>query len=632
MKQRKKMKQPEYQPFDTAPQATVEEWADARGFFGFWRVVSEEAVKLGAGEDAVEAVYAQSMAGDSRAGGVVGMTTSYGQTITRPLSEAYAGYAEARQKMDAVVASEAFQATKSARSRQAYFGTSEPAPEIVEAAAFRPMAEALANIRQAEEAIIAAVEDVSRKVSRWATLLRDWYVAEHGGEALHCFRPSCDQTALPNDCYCAKHSTAVNGGDSQQSGSEKQSSEASKGTSNGKSLVRLPAALSSTTYPIQTSQEWDVWSRGIAAGRSGKGWLNSVEQEARLYSPKEIGLTHYLAIPMHPGAAVEGTGFAELETMTEWLDADALLAYHYIAHLLKPNAPLPPGTTAVGWIDLDDVACHIDPNHSTKSPEQRALTRRSIYIWILFGERARAVGKRSIEYRDKITEAIIPTYIDSPMWSIQGRKTPLQPSLLAEYEVPRAVEIVLSREWMRLLMETDLQQFLPHGEVLGRIPPGKAAGAWGRSIGLVLANEWRKKPREASEKSLRLTRRYLLTCYEPRIAPVEDLLNGSDPGRAVSYWGKALGALAEVGFIAKESEAAPNVAGKRLDSEGKPLPSQGWAKAWLDAKVLLVPGPAVMGSLVDMATRKFERQPRPYPELSAPRKRGRPRKAQSAGA
>ena len=129
-------------------------------------------------------------------------------------------------------------------------------------------------------------------------------------------------------------------------------------------------------------------------------------------------------------------------------------------------------------------------------------------------------------------------------------------------------------------------------------------------MGLALLSLWRRKPRETLDGTLQPTRRELLTIYPPKVAPLDELLTGPHPRRAVDYWHRAMAILAEKGVLDKSGEAA-------LLPSQVVLPRKGWSEAWCLQQVALSPGSALKEAV--------ERCARNLPILS-PRDLGKPRR------
>jgi hypothetical protein len=197
----------------------------------------------------------------------------------------------------------------------------------------------------------------------------------------------------------------------------------------------------------------------------------------------------------------------------------------------------------------------------------------------------------------------------------------VQPSLLPAYEVPLRVELMITREWVRLLTHSGLAQYLPLGELLGAIPGDQASGAWARCIGLALVNLWRRQPKAIMAGTLRPTRHELLDHYLPKTALPEEILSSTNPFRARKYWSQALGILCENGFLAPEGEV---ITAREAAKRGS-VSRQGWKRDWLQEEVYLRPGPKML--LHVQTTEKALGHIKPR-DLRAPNRRGgRPRKA-----
>lgn len=371
----------------------------------------------------------------------------------------------------------------------------------------------------------------------------------------------------------------------------------------------LPDARSTVEYAVHTSQEVDVLARSACDGRTGEIWRNEDQRRVRIYEPK--GASHRVEIEMGKTQTLK-----DLEQLTASQDADFVLTMLYVASALAPPSPLPSNGYAGGWIDLDDVMEKIGWYPSKLSREKVAEHRARLWSYLVYADRAKVVGSRSVVYFDKRTNEQIPTQISSPIWKIHGEQRSAQAALFDD--VPLRVEIVISKQWQPLLTQRNLAQYLPMGERLGAIPPNKVAGDWARSIGLVLLNLWRRRPVEAREGTYKPTRRELLTHYTPKTRTVTDLLESDKPRRAVEYWHDALHILARRGFLNRQGEVLRSV-----DQMREGLPSYGWQSAWLDECVEIAPGPKMQNAILQ---REQALPPARPPSLLGPKRRGRPRK------
>lgn len=366
-------------------------------------------------------------------------------------------------------------------------------------------------------------------------------------------------------------------------------------------------------YNIHTGQEVRMLAQSACNGKSGEHWLNNDNRRARVY--EERNGSHRVEVELTPEDEEEGRTMATLEALTKAQDADFAFALFYVCRVLAPPAPLARNQAAIGWIDLDDVTEKIGWNPTKRSTAERDEMRARVWNYIVYGDRAKIVGKRTTQYTDRATGEVIETRLESAVWRIMAKERPEQPALFGE--VPRRVQLVIGKEWEPLLTSPHLAQYLPLGEILGSIAPNQISGDWARSIGLSLAGLWRRKPREVAAESIRPTRRELLTSYTPKTTGVEELLNSNDPRRAVKYYWQALDKLTELEFLAREGEAA-----RTLTEMREALSGYGWGRAWLDEAVTLKPGPKMQ----EAHRERVEALPPLKPRDLTAKRRGRPRK------
>jgi hypothetical protein len=362
-------------------------------------------------------------------------------------------------------------------------------------------------------------------------------------------------------------------------------------------------------YFINTAPEMDALERAAADGKHGRHYSNQEQLGAVLHVIP--GASHHVRISLSPAEELAGLTTNTLETLTREQDADAALAFLYIARVLAPPLALDISERGRGLIDFDDVLDKIGWN--PRSTIERREMHRKIYQFILFGERAQVIGRRRGAYKDKHTGELIDTEISAPLWRIHETEKPEQQSLFPAQEVPLRVELVMSRSWMELLTSAKTAQYLPMGELLGAIPGNKPSGAWARVIGLALASFWRRNPREALEGTLRPTRRELLERYPPKTGPVDEILSGVNPRRAVEYWCDALRILVDARFLAPTGEAKIT-----YDQMRKRFPRKGWGEVWLDEVVEVQPGAVIRPYVEGRSTA--------LPPTPTPKKRGRPKK------
>lgn len=395
--------------------------------------------------------------------------------------------------------------------------------------------------------------------------------------------------------------------------------------SDGPEQPSQEAILSALNYYFHTSQEMDAIQR--AACDSGKGIRKDEQRGALIW--EQSGASHRVELRQEP--PVEGDEEMPMDAL-EWLatrqNSDFCYALLYVCRLLAPPSPLPANRAAVGWVDLDDIALKIGYDLDGCTRQEREELRAQVWEFLRYGSRALVIGQRTREYKDKVTGEVIPTRIESPIWRVMSKERPVQGALFDE--VPRRVELVISKQWEPLLTSAHLAQYLPLADTVAQIPTRQAAGAWARVIAPSLASFWRRHPRETMRTStvegkqvwapsMRPTRREVLTHYTPKKSPPLEVLEGTNPKRAPQYWRDALSLLCESGFLAKEGEPLRTVA-----AQLEPLGRQGWKDAWLDERVDLRPGSVMAPHVLERAQALPVAKPKALD--TGKRKRGRPRK------
>jgi hypothetical protein len=379
------------------------------------------------------------------------------------------------------------------------------------------------------------------------------------------------------------------------------------------------SVISARDYFLHRSPEFEILMAAMADGRTGTAWSTNSQTGTRTYIRPDLP-SHYVQLALTQQEREDSVAIDAFYRLSFAQDADAAFAMLYVCRLLAPPAPMPQNMAPVGWIEIDDVMQKI--GWVPRSTEERQKFRARIWDYLCFGERAGVYGRRPSIYRNKVTGELIPTEVDGPIWSFHGRERPARSSLLQVDEVPVRVEIVMSRTWTRLITDSSNVQYLPLGEKLGSICSNRPPGAWARCIGLALVNLWGSEPRLTLSRAIKPTRRALLTRYTPKIAPPLEILAGNTPRRAREYWRQALDILVEMKFLARPANPYGDVESSSEESE---LPRIGWQDAWLDGRVLLLPGAAMLSAIEDAANALLP--PIPVPATVLKRGPGRPRKS-----
>ncbi len=367
-------------------------------------------------------------------------------------------------------------------------------------------------------------------------------------------------------------------------------------------------------YFIQTSQEVDALLCSICDAPRGTNWRSNPQAGTRIYERK--GSAHAVRLELMEEERDAGMTIEALERLTLAQDADAVFAILYVSRLLAPPSPLPPNLLPSVWVDGDDIISKI--GWSPRSRIEREEMRRKIWDYLRFGARACVTGRRNRKYFDRATGSEIDTYIEGPAWVFMKQEIPVQPSLFPEDEIPVRVRLVASEEWAYLTTSPMLAQYLPMGELLGAITPDQPSGAWARVLGLALASFWRRQPRAALDGGIKPTRGELLEHYPPKVSPPLEVLGSKHPRRAIEYWCNALQILVENGFLDAHGETE-----RTVSDIAQALPRYNWHEAWLSEKIDLLPGimmrPAVEACANALPILRHR-------DLTAPKKRGRPRK------
>lgn len=353
-----------------------------------------------------------------------------------------------------------------------------------------------------------------------------------------------------------------------------------------------PEALKEQAFNVPTSQEFAELLAAASDGQYGCNYTDDEQGGIRTHARK--GSPFITRIQLLPHERASGLGVDMLAQFTARQNADSAFMILYVSHLLAPRVPLPKNTYAGGWVDLNDVARKIGLNMRTA--DDAKASRAAVWDLIRFGARANVSGERSTVYQDHATKQEIPTQIDSAPWQIMKKERPVQADLF-DLDVPLRVELVMAREWTALTTRPETAQYLPFGEVLGAIPPGKAGGAWARVIGLAYLGFCRRKPREVLTGKLRPVRRELLDQYKPAVSPYQDLIDGPNPIRIAQYWFSALSILADAGLLEKSGEAATVWETWKSTHTKQP----GWINAWLNGTAELVPGPMLFSAMEERA-------------------------------
>jgi hypothetical protein len=349
-------------------------------------------------------------------------------------------------------------------------------------------------------------------------------------------------------------------------------------------------------FVLHTGEEWTAFIQSASDGRHGEHFSGNEQSGIlRHQRPNAPFFTETILLEEERRA---GHGIELLQNAAAQLDIDDGLSWLYISHLLAPPSPLAANAYAGGWVDLDDVARKTLGGYA-RNPKEAAERRSKIWRAIRYGARSHIGGKRSVPYFDKTSGKEIQTEIYTSPWQIVSRQQIGQMPLFGDDDAaPVRVELVASREWTALTTEASTAQYLPFGEILGALPANQAGGAWARVLGLAYINWCRRRLKQAIEAEEIPTRRELLDAFPSKVAPYRDILAGSNPLRALTYWQSAEMLLKEAEIIETSGEIY------------KPVSRKGWQPLWLGERPDWKPGAMLRPVLEGLDKKRFPQAPR----------------------
>lgn len=348
-------------------------------------------------------------------------------------------------------------------------------------------------------------------------------------------------------------------------------------------------------WPADTSLEVMELSKAFADGKYGRNYTADESSLAIVHrSPNSHHITEFRLTEDERRAAMDaGTlGLERLSERIRGLDADGALCLQYVLNCIRVNIQRVGGMLVAGdtLLGLDDLIAKLGWN--PRSTAERKDMRRQVFDYLLAGQQAWVIGDRGGKYKDP-ERGVIDTEVASRPFAIMSYTMP-QRGLYPALDVPLEVSLQVSAEWKRMLGEPKVRQYLDGLEAVMAIPGGKPGGAWARSMAQVLFQHWRVMsgwpPRE---RTLR-TRRELLCTVPPKLAPVESMLEGDKPGRALTYWKEAVRMLVTAGVVADTGEAQAVLTAKRPAGYG-------WQDEWLDTPVDLQPANAALFRFNELA-------------------------------
>ena len=386
---------------------------------------------------------------------------------------------------------------------------------------------------------------------------------------------------------------------------------------------RLPEVI-----PQQTSQEVRSLAVALSDGRALARWEEVLG---------EVALRHVIAgepfqIKFSPGAALlswsQGSLNEELlRGELQACDLDTVLLLYEM--LGTAVAQMGSGEGSYVTLSLDDLIASLGWDKAARrNGEERNRLRLRIWSWLLVFDSLRVIGQRPGRYRDPGTRQVLDLRSDDALLRIMGQR--VSDDVRTPDGRPMPLEVTFAPgPWIER-HRGNRQILTEFGNVrmLARIPGGKAAGSWARCIGMTLLQRWREGATRVTEAKisdseglatsvirwLPFSRRSLLTglfCAQP---DVMEILNGSNPSRALEYWDQAIQLLQMEGFISKYSELKPITHNRH-----------GWKDEWLDSPLEITPGEEPLAAAREIM-KSSRRGAAKTASAKVPKKRGRPPK------
>lgn len=336
---------------------------------------------------------------------------------------------------------------------------------------------------------------------------------------------------------------------------------------------------SPASFPVRAETPLNVLQMALANGKSERHWQQDPPGRCYIYKhPRHEGIVQ---------APYETEDPAFMMTLIRAQDADSvLIAWNVIAHLLEQDegrTDLPSGMTPAVLLDIYDLARRTGLiRKKTRQEVQRGMRKAWDALRALERYRVYSAGKAI----DPETRREVQTQIEAPVIAFGSTERAAQQSLWREADVPIAQEVSLTRQWYLFLRDARYAIYCDGGGELAKLPASQPAGAWARSIGMLLLQQFRLN----GAKPVHLSRAYLLTRLPPAVKPVEELLaDVKHKARAGEYWNRAMRLLVRVQILQTPPE--------------DDRPANGDWDAWLSHTLTFVPGTLPVRSLTKACSR-----------------------------
>lgn len=353
----------------------------------------------------------------------------------------------------------------------------------------------------------------------------------------------------------------------------------------GRNLAKLGEVV-----PVNTYQEVREVKRAIVEAPLGRNW-EEIPGDAALFhsSPEDASFqTRFDGKPLLQWWDMS-LSYSSLRSFLSEMGPDAALCLDLCLYVAVKDDRVPIETDEIirglGW----------DP----RTTEARRKMRRKVWGWVTAFASMSVIGIRPGKperWKDKLTGKTLDLRTRGPLILIGSTSSPEGQLTLDGSDAPIKFTVVPGDWLAKFRGNRQVLASLGNTWKIASIPGGKPSGAWARAYAAVLLQSWREK---AAYDSPTFTREGLhLAC--PSEPSLWDVLDGSNPRRAIEYDREAWALLKEAGIIATDP--------KKLDFTPKHKEKrQGWRTDFLSEELTVRPGPDIEAQVSEvrpLGTRK----------------------------
>lgn len=338
--------------------------------------------------------------------------------------------------------------------------------------------------------------------------------------------------------------------------------------------------------PVNTYQEVREVKRAIVEAPLGRNW-EEIPGDAALFhsSPEDSSFqTRFDGKPLLQWWDMS-LSYSSLRAFLSEMGPDAALCLDLCLYVAVKDDRVPIETDEIirglGW----------DP----RTTEVRRKMRRKVWGWVTAFASMSVIGIRPgkpEQWKDKMTGKTLDLRTRGPLILIGSTSSPEGQLTLDGSDAPIKFTVVPGDWLAKFRGNRQVLASLGNTWKIASIPGGKPSGAWARAYAAVLLQSWREKAAYASPT---FTREGLhLAC--PTEPSLWDVLDGSNPRRAIEYDREAWALLKEAGIVATDP--------KKLDFTPKHKEKrQGWRTDFLTEELTVRPGPDIEAQVSEVRPR-----------------------------